>query len=679
VSSFLNLRFVACLATFCVWASPVRADPLDPWVWRNPLPSGNNITGIAYGNGTFAAVDDSGLIITSQDSTNWSAQTVGGGQAVLTGVVYAQNLFVAVGSDNTSATSQHSGIFTSPDGTNWTSQFIGGSLLLSGINYGSNEFVAVGIIGAMFTSPDGTNWSPVIAGTMEDLWSVAYGTNGYVVVGSDGTLVTSPDGNSWTLTQIPTNVISGQNLTAIVFATNKYVAVGQYGAVLTSPDGITWTNHANPASMNGNNLDGICYGDGIFVAVGGTTQTSPDGIHWTTRDNVSAYNLTSIIYANSLFVAAGGDGTIVTSPYAVGWTRRAAFGNTDNLLAVTFGKNEFVAVGGDLNPTTQYYGAYTIWTSLDGVNWTRRATIADIWLDGVAYGSNVFVAVGYNGLILSSFDGFTWATRRAESGSYDNLAAVTYGSNLFVTVGGQEGSVLTSPDGITWTARNSQTQTGLNGVAYGNNEFVAVGYNGTVVTSPDGTNWTSQTPETTSTLAAIAYGNGVFVAAGVFNTVITSTDGIHWNMTPYHIRDYLNYARSVTFANGVFVTAGDGGAIQTSPDGYTWSGPSFVTDQNLYAVCGGFNGFSAVSDGGGILQSDDSVVPPKLGTGVLSPNAPPQYTVTSAAGQSYMIQASTDLSNWVTVTNVTLKSTTGQFIDPSATNYSQRFYRAAGQ
>jgi len=33
-----------------------RADPLDSWTWRNPLPTGNNLNRIAYGNGQFVAV-----------------------------------------------------------------------------------------------------------------------------------------------------------------------------------------------------------------------------------------------------------------------------------------------------------------------------------------------------------------------------------------------------------------------------------------------------------------------------------------------------------------------------------------------------------------------------------------------------------------------------------------------
>jgi len=44
------LKFSAVLALLIIteigWA-----EPLDSWTWRNPLPTGNNLNGIAYGNG----------------------------------------------------------------------------------------------------------------------------------------------------------------------------------------------------------------------------------------------------------------------------------------------------------------------------------------------------------------------------------------------------------------------------------------------------------------------------------------------------------------------------------------------------------------------------------------------------------------------------------------------------
>ena len=49
---------------------------------------------------------------------------------------------------------------------------------------------------------------------------------------------------------------------------------------------------------------------------------------------------------------------------------------------------------------------------------------------------------------------------------------------------GRGGAILTSPDGVTWTQRTSGTSRDLNGVAYGNGLFVAVGDFGIIFTSP---------------------------------------------------------------------------------------------------------------------------------------------------------------------------------------------------
>jgi hypothetical protein len=75
--------------------------------------------------------------------------------------------------------------------------------------------------------------------------------------------------------------------------------------------------------------------------------------------------------------------------------------------------------------------------------------------------------------------GTTWTLRNLGN----PLGGVAYGNGLFVAVG-WNGAILTSPDGVTWTQRTSGTGNGLNGVAYGNGRFVAVGRGGTILTSP---------------------------------------------------------------------------------------------------------------------------------------------------------------------------------------------------
>ena len=57
-----------------------------------------------------------------------------------------------------------------------------------------------------------------------------------------------------------------------------------------------------------------------------------------------------------------------------------------------------------------------------------------------------------------------------------------------------------------------------------------------------------------------------------------------------------------------------------------------------------------------------------------SANGQFSFTVTGTAGQSYIVQASTDLVNWASVQTNTAPFV---FVDTSAASFSQRFYRTA--
>ena len=52
-----------------------------------------------------------------------------------------------------------------------------------------------------------------------------------------------------------------------------------------------------------------------------------------------------------------------------------------------------------------------------------------------------------------------------------------------------------------------------------------------------------------------------------------------------------------------------------------------------------------------------------------------QFTVTGQSGQEYIIQASTNLVNWVDVYTNPDYTAPFNFVDPNATNYTSRFYR----
>jgi hypothetical protein len=74
----------------------------------------------------------------------------------------------------------------------------------------------------------------------------------------------------------------------------------------------------------------------------------------------------------------------------------------------------------------------------------------------------------------------------------------------------------------------------------------------------------------------------------------------------------------------------------------------------------------------------DPQYPVTVGPILLLADGTPQVGLTGTPGQTYALQASTDLTNWQTLTNIMLIGSSGQFCDPNATNYFQRYYRASG-
>jgi uncharacterized repeat protein (TIGR01451 family) len=67
--------------------------------------------------------------------------------------------------------------------------------------------------------------------------------------------------------------------------------------------------------------------------------------------------------------------------------------------------------------------------------------------------------------------------------------------------------------------------------------------------------------------------------------------------------------------------------------------------------------------------------PPQLSASLSGTTGSFQFTVTGQSGQEYIIQASTNLVNWVDVYTNPDYTAPFNFVDPNATNYTSRFYR----
>ena len=154
-------------------------------------------------------------------------------------------------------------------------------------------------------------------------------------------------------------------------------------------------------------------------------------------------------------------------------------------------------------------GVYaTILTSSNGTTWTERDGLRSKWTDpqyfkAITYRKKLFVLVGRNGRTLNSPDGITWKQRK--SGTKYNLVGITYSSScgkaewkgldaglckngIFVSVG-KNGRILSSFDGNWWVKRTYKLPEWLYAVTYGNGTFVTVGVNGVIITSFDGISW----------------------------------------------------------------------------------------------------------------------------------------------------------------------------------------------
>ena len=204
---------------------------------------------------------------------------------------------------------------------------------------------------------------------------------------------------------------------------------------------------------------------------------------------------------------------------------------------------KFVAIRNGASPTSSYSTVANL-----GSTWTAGNSLPTTDLVSLAYGNNVYVAVGGTSGTASaatSSDGITWANKSSSITALTSTAtysAVAYGPSSNTASGGTfvavaANSTTTSYSnngGATWqTGGALPTSTTWSSVAFGNNRFVAIASGGTVAAYSinNGVTWT-QSPAglpASATWTKIRYGQGLFIAiAQGTQTVATSPDGINW-------------------------------------------------------------------------------------------------------------------------------------------------------
>lgn len=254
---------------------------------------------------------------------------------MLIDAAYGNGTFVAVGEKGI--------VLSSPTGSSWTSRNSGTAETLWSIAYGANKFVTVGSKGTIRASSNGTAWSYCNSGTTAiGFFNVIYSGTQFVAVGDQGYIATSPDGVSWT------QRFSGVSDTVFAVAYGKgiYVAGTDNGKILSSTDAINWT-HRNPGAPFNWVLD-IAYGNGRFVAVGagGDIRTSSDGATWTKRSAGTTIWFNGVAFGSDKFVIADESGKIHYSSTGSSWTTVTPSAYVPFMgIGYGSGNSTFVAVG----------------------------------------------------------------------------------------------------------------------------------------------------------------------------------------------------------------------------------------------------------------------------------------------------------------------------------------------
>lgn len=298
-----------------------------------------------------------------------------------------------------------------------------------------------------------------------------------------------------------------------------------------------------------------------------------------------------VIASNIFGMATSSVATLTITPAGPldRWTQRNPLPQSQPMLSVCHGTNQFVAVG----------ERGTIMNSPDGTNWTVQSRRVDLPLHSVTYGGGRFIAVGDGGTILTSADGTNWAY--ALSVPSTEWLAATFGDGRFVVVGDSFGPstlVATSTNGIDWERTSVSGVNAKDAVVFGQGKFVAGG-NSAIMYSVNGLDWTMAT-SVSSEIESLFHTNGLFVAAGDNGSLLVSSNGVGWSARPSGTTRSL---RGITYGDGKWIAVGSRGAMITSPDGLNWTAANSGTPDRLETIDFHNGVFVALGENGTTITS----------------------------------------------------------------------------
>ncbi len=530
----------------------------DARIWKSAtFPAGVPvIQEVAFGNGKFLAVADSGSVLSSADGITWSLITVAGSPN-FRHITWDGSVWVAVAMN--AAQSRPEVVWTSLDGISWSQHNSLGFDVNRIYGIGGMVFALGWYGGVMCTNDHGVTWSAAI----------------------------TPGSTRWSTFRMAISDVG--TLLVVARAMDES---GSPNALLVSSDGFHWSRStANSGNTAVGNANGLVFGAGSFLTVENAgvarscanfypTNAAPAPVFTVAPATTAARQVVALAAAAS---DANGDALVYS------WDFGPQFPLIDGAAIAPrfdFGGSFLVT----LRVSDSHGGltaiSYTLVVTDPVRTFIQRSSGTNATLNAIAANSSVAVAVGGSGgIILTSTDGVTWVPRSAPSATNKYFYAITWDGARFIavgmdydfTLGAWVGTICTSPDGITWAqSYNSPVaNTRLSGVASDGAGAVAVGENGSVIVSSNGTSWSSVAVAGVSAtnLTGVAWNGSVYAMVGYGGSngspkVLTSVDRTNWFdfSAGTGVDTSWQDLRKIAWLNDRFVSSGWYSSLRVSSD-----------------------------------------------------------------------------------------------------------------
>jgi hypothetical protein len=404
--------------------------------------------------------------------------------------------------------------------------------------------------------------------------------------------------------------VTSANLNGVVYGAGRYVVWsdqwGDQGNLWSSADGSFWEAVAGPTAVNS-----VAFGNGRFLAVGGNRQSweSSDGVQWESREGLPMAWAARIVHGDTGFVVWGATGAgqpyLYHSVDGVSWSQTLG---VSDLRALGYGNGRYVAATLSSPPPPGGPMQTTLWVGQahnQSITWSRQPTIGEpLELCGLIHGAGRYVAVGRNSengmaRIAVSTDAQDWTVRELPGHERAWLQGIAYDNGQFVAVGDQ-GLILLSTDGSSWDDGPGPVPETLRGAAWGDHGWVVVGDGGVAYAL----GLSLDVPMLDRHLHGAVYAAGRYVVVGEGGTIGVSADGQDWAQPLTRSGKAL---LGVTQGNGQYVAVGVQGTVVTSADATAWTAQVSGSEAWLSAVAFGVGQYVAVGSEGVILGSTDGV------------------------------------------------------------------------